>query len=95
MSEKRFTKCDTKIRDNGEEMTQAEVRDMLNKLHDENEQLKSFKQRVFDLIDKTIEEETQIAENIEEVTQETRPYCKAVNRLTIKTLENLKWELQE
>ena len=40
MSEKRFTKCDTKIRDNGEEMTQAEVCDMLNKLHDENEQLK-------------------------------------------------------
>ena len=40
MSAKRFTKCDTKIRDNGEEMTQAEVRDMLNKLHDENEQLR-------------------------------------------------------
>ena len=40
MTEKRFTKCDTKIRDNGEEMTQAEVRDMLNKLHDENEQLR-------------------------------------------------------
>ena len=61
----------------------------------ENEQLKSFKQKVFDLIDKTIEEETQIAENIEEVTQETRPYAVAVNRLTIKTLENLKWELQK
>ena len=41
MTEKRFTKCDTKIRDNGEEMTQAEVRDMLNKLYDENEQLKN------------------------------------------------------
>lgn len=67
----------------------------LNGLSDENEQLKSFKQRVFDLIDKTIEEETQIAENIEEVTQETRPYAKAVNRITIKILENLKWELQE
>ena len=40
MSAKRFTKCDTKIRDNGEEMTQAEVRDMLNKLHNENEQLR-------------------------------------------------------
>ena len=40
MIEKRFTKCDTKIRDNGEEMTQSEVRDMLNKLNDENEQLK-------------------------------------------------------
>ena len=40
MTEKRFTKCDTKIRDNGEEMTQAEVRDMLNKLHEENEKLK-------------------------------------------------------
>ena len=40
----------------------------LNRLSDENKQLKSFKQRVFDLIDKTIEEETQIAENIEEVT---------------------------
>lgn len=40
MTEKRFTKCDTKIRDNGEEMTQAEVRDMLNKLHNENEQLR-------------------------------------------------------
>ena len=40
MTEKRFTKCDTKIRDNGEEMTQAEVLDMLNKLHDENEQLR-------------------------------------------------------
>lgn len=36
MTEKRFTKCDTKIRDNGEEMTQAEVRDMLNK---QNEQI--------------------------------------------------------
>ena len=67
----------------------------LNKLSDENKQLKSFKQRVFDLIDKTIEEETQIAENIEEVTQETNPYAMAVNRLTINTLENLKWELQE
>ena len=32
MTAKRFTKCDTKIRDNGEEMTQAEVRDMLNEL---------------------------------------------------------------
>ena len=30
MTEKRFTKCGTKIRDNGEEMSQAEVRDMLN-----------------------------------------------------------------
>ncbi len=36
MTEKRFTKCDTKIRDNGEEMTQSEVRDMLNK---QNEQI--------------------------------------------------------
>ena len=69
--------------------------ELLNAFCKENEQLKSFKQRVFDLIDKTIEEETQIAENIEEVTQETRPYAKAVNRITIKTLENLKWELQE
>ena len=34
MTEKRFTKCGTKIRDNGEEMTQAEVRDMLNNLHE-------------------------------------------------------------
>lgn len=40
MTEKRFTKCDTKIRDYGEEMTQAEVRDMLNTLHEENEILK-------------------------------------------------------
>ena len=40
MTEKRFTKCDTKIRDNGEEMTQAEVRDMLNALHEENKKLK-------------------------------------------------------
>ena len=36
MTKKRFTKCDTKIRDNGEEMTQSEVRDMLNK---QNEQI--------------------------------------------------------
>lgn len=72
-----------------------EAERIVNELKQENEQLKSFKQRVFDLIDKTIEEETQIAENIEEVTQETRPYAKAVNRITIKTLENLKWELQE
>ncbi len=50
MTEKRFTKCDTKIRDYGEEMTQAEVRDMLNelatkcsKLEKENEQLKQQK----------------------------------------------------
>ena len=42
MTEKRFTKCDTKIRDDGEEMTQAEVRDMLNKLHEENEKLKAI-----------------------------------------------------
>lgn len=40
MTEKRFTKCDTIIRDNGEEMSQAEVRDMLNALHDENEELR-------------------------------------------------------
>lgn len=40
MTEKRFTKCDTKIRDNGEEMTQAEVRDMLNSLNDENKELR-------------------------------------------------------
>lgn len=33
MTEKRYTKCDTKIRDNGEEMTQAEVRDRLNEQH--------------------------------------------------------------
>lgn len=67
----------------------------VGKLEKENEQLKSFKQKVFDLIDKTIEEETQIAENIEEVAQETRPYAKAVNRITIITLEHLKLELQE
>lgn len=36
MCEKRFTKCDTTIRDNGEEMNQTEVRDMLNK---QNEQI--------------------------------------------------------
>lgn len=40
MTKKRFTKCDTKIRDYGEEMSQAEVRDLLNALHEENEQLK-------------------------------------------------------
>ena len=40
MTEKRFTKCDTKIRDNGEEMTQAEVRDMLNSLNDEKKELR-------------------------------------------------------
>lgn len=38
---KRFTKCDTIIRDNGEEMSQAEVRDMLNAQHEEIQQLKS------------------------------------------------------
>lgn len=32
---KRFTKCDTIIRDNGEEMSQAEVRDMLNAQNEE------------------------------------------------------------
>ena len=73
----------------------SEVCPLLNEMAKENEQLKSFKQKVFDLIDKTIEEETQIAENIEEVAQETRPYAKAVNRITIITLEHLKLELQE
>ena len=55
MSEKRFTKCDTKIRDNGEEMTQAEVRDMLNKLHDENNQLKKGMIGVVDRYIKNVE----------------------------------------
>ena len=55
MSAKRFTKCDTKIRDNGEEMTQAEVRDMLNKLHDENNQLKKGMIGVVDRYIKNVE----------------------------------------
>ncbi len=95
MTEKRFTRDNHTgyLYDNGEIV--EDIMELLNSLNEENEQLKSFKQRVFDLIDKTIEEETQIAENIEEVTQETRPYAKAINRITIKTLENLKWELQE
>ena len=93
--DKRFTRDNHTgyLYDNGEIV--EDIMELLNSLNEENEQLKSFKQRVFDLIDKTIEEETQIAENIEEVTQETRPYAKAINRITIKTLENLKWELQE
>ena len=67
--------------------------ELLNNLNDENKQLKADKQKVFDLIDKTIEEETQIAENIEEI-RKTRPYVRAVNRIAIKILENLKWKLQ-
>ena len=40
MTEKRFTKCCPKMRDNGEEMSCQEVEDMLNALYEENEQLK-------------------------------------------------------
>ena len=39
-NEKRFTKCCPKIRDNGEEMTCTEVEEMLNTLHEENQELK-------------------------------------------------------
>lgn len=72
----------------------------LNKIVGENEQLKKenrelqeFKDKVFNLIDKTIESETQIAENIESTIE--GDYVKAVNRLTIIAFENLKKELSE
>lgn len=44
MIEKRYTKCDTKIRDNGEEMTQAEVRDKLNEQYEQLQTLKKEKE---------------------------------------------------
>ena len=47
MTEKRFTKCDTKIRDYGEEMSQAEVRDMLNALHEENQEMQKKMNRLY------------------------------------------------
>lgn len=52
MIEKRFTKCDTKIRDNGEEMTQAEVRDMLNEQHEEIQRLEIDLEEMVDIKNK-------------------------------------------
>jgi len=62
-------------------------------LEKENKELQKFKDKVFKLIDKTIESETQIAENIESTIE--GDYVKAVNRLTIIAFENLKKELSE
>lgn len=62
-------------------------------LEKENKELQEFKDKVFNSIDKTIESETQIAENIESTIQ--GDYVKAVNRLTIIAFNNLKKELSE
>lgn len=63
------------------------------KLERENKELQEFKDKVFNSIDKTIEDETQIAENIESTIE--GDYVKAVNRLTIIAFKNLKKELSE
>ena len=67
--------------------------DKSKRLEKENKELQEFKDKVFNLIEKTIEDETQIAENIESIIK--GDYVKAVNRLTIITLENLKKEFKE
>lgn len=68
--------------------------DIENKnLKKENRELQKFKDKVFNSIDKTIESETQIAENIESTIE--GDYVKAVNRLTIIAFKNLKKELSK
>ena len=66
---------------------------VIDNLRKENKELQEFKDKVFNSIDKTIEGETQIAENIESTIE--GDYVKAVNRLTIIAFENLKKELSE
>lgn len=65
----------------------------IKELKEENKELQEFKDKVFNLIDKTIESETQIAENIESTIE--GDYVIAVNRLTIIAFENLKKELSK
>ena len=73
------------------EISVTEATELLNRLYRENQGLNEFSNKVFELINKTIKRETQIAENIESTIE--GDYVKAVNRLTIATLENLKKEL--
>ena len=77
--------------ENYEPLAHWEITELMNNLVKENKELQEFKDNVFNLIDKTIEDETQIAENIESTIE--GDYVKAVNRLTIIAFKNLKMEL--
>ena len=98
MTEKRFTKCDTKIRDNGEEMTQAEVRDMLNTLHEENQELKQELHKIYKLA--TVNKVRDIVENVyDDLLYETTDESDYARKNVLKCLEeidllsdDLRWE---
>lgn len=72
MSEKRFTKCCPKMRDNGEEMNCQEIEDMLNKLYEENEQLKDALNQRTEQCDKLHEENTHIKTTLNNMIQSER-----------------------
>lgn len=94
------TEGEIELFDNGQPLLVSEciedvqwIKSLLNELYEENKELQEFKDKVFNLIDKTIESETQIAENIESTIE--GDYVKAVNRLTIIAFKNLKKELSK
>ena len=69
-------------------------KDMLS-LEEENEELKQFKTKVFDLLDEKIKEEEYSAMIISDVLHLNEDYEKPVNVLTIATLTQLKKELKD
>ncbi len=66
----------------------------IKSLKTENQKLKQFQNKVFDLIDTKIKEETYSAEMIKKTLSINEDYVEPVNILTIKALEQLKKELQ-
>ena len=101
-SNKRFKNVDINHMENLIEMwdndawhtfTEKGLESFMNELNNENVELHQFKEKVFEIINKTIERETRIAESIEKTT--LSPPGSAINRGTISTLENLKMELEE
>ena len=70
-----------------------EAKVKVEELSKENNELKAEIEKLLYSIDKIIQNETQIAENIESTIE--RDYVKAVNRLTITAFENLKKELND
>ena len=76
------------ITDNGKQMTYEEVETLLNELNNENKELQSFKQNVFDVIDN----------HIKECKERYLPFArqgKFFNQTARIVLEKLKKELSE
>jgi len=96
MTEKRFLLINGIVHNEDGEMFQSEICAELNVLHEENQQLKQFREKVFNLLDEKIRRYEHKPVSAPVGNPVSVKFDHDVDRLArLSELEHLKWELEE